>query len=130
MCKIQRGFPKPLETPLGMPLILLYLYHLGCMPKVSTELYHHFICQTVCRCIYLAESLKSGHEFTQKHYYRSFNLARDLQQDTETTRQALNYTTNWYLITSEEIKASHMSRHCSYTRGNQWLWFTVSCATF
>ena len=34
-------------------VILLYLYKLGiCLPKNSTELYHHFICSTICRHLY------------------------------------------------------------------------------
>ena len=34
-------------------VVLLYLYKLGfALPKNSTELYHHFICSTICRHLY------------------------------------------------------------------------------
>ena len=37
-------------SPINMA-ILLYLYKLGILPKNSAELYHHFICSTICRHI-------------------------------------------------------------------------------
>ena len=68
---------------------LLYLYKLGIsLPKSSTELYHHFICSTICRHL-----SKSGNPLT----YDITNLTdlpepynRIIQQLSKLSLEALN----------------------------------------
>ena len=89
-------------SPFNM-VILLYLYKLGIhLPKNGTELYHHFICSTICR--HLAK-------FGNPSKYNITNLTnlpepynRIIQQLSKLSLEALN--NNKLIFTLEEITAS------------------------
>ena len=89
-------------SPLNM-IILLYLYKLGTpLPRSSTELYHHFICSTICRHLY---------KFGNPLKYNITDLTnlpepyhRIIQQLSKLSLEALN--NNKLIFTLEEITAA------------------------
>ena len=87
-------------NPFNM-VILLYLYKLGILPKNSTELYHHFICSTICRHLY-----KFDNSLTQ-HITNLTNLPepykRVIQQLSKFSLEALN--NNKLIFALDEITA-------------------------
>ena len=84
-------------------VVLLYLYKLGiALPRNSTQLYHHFICSTICRHL-----LKSGtpltHDITDlTDLPQPYN--RIIQQLSKLSLQALN--NNKLIFTLPEITAA------------------------
>ena len=84
-------------------VVLLYLYKLGiALPRNSTQLYHHFICSTICRHL-----LKSGtpltHDITDlTDLPQPYN--RILQQLSKLSLDALN--NNKLIFTLPEITAA------------------------
>ena len=84
-------------------VVLLYLYKLGiALPKNSTELYHHFICSTICRHL-----SKFGSPLTQNITDLSdlpepYN--RIIKQLSNLSLQALNY--NKLVFTLHELTAA------------------------
>ena len=83
-------------------VILLYLYKLGIpFPNNSTELYHHFICSTICR--HLTKLSKPLENFTDlTDLPESYN--RIIQQLSKLSLEALNK--NKLIFTFDEIKAA------------------------
>ena len=83
--------------------ILLYLYKLGiALPKNSTELYHHFICSTICR--HLSKFAKPlTHNITDlTDLPESYN--RIIQQLSKLSLEALN--SNKLVFTLDELTAA------------------------
>ena len=83
--------------------VLLYLYKLGiALPRNSTQLYHHFICSTICRHL-----LKSGTPLTH-HITDLTDLPqpynRIIQQLSKLSLEALN--NNKLIFTLPEITAA------------------------
>ena len=84
-------------------VVLLYLYKLGiALPRNSTQLYHHFICSTICRHL-----LKSGtpltHDITDlTDLPQPYN--RIIQQLSKLSLEALN--NNKLIFTLPEITAA------------------------
>ena len=84
-------------------VVLLYLYKLGiALPKNSTELYHHFICSTICRHLSkLGKPLK--HNITDLTDLPEPNN-RIIQQLAKLSLEALN--NNKLIFTLDEITAA------------------------
>ena len=84
-------------------VVLLYLYKLGiALPKNSTELYHHFICFTICRHIYkfgnpLAQNIKDLTDLPEPYN-------RIIKQLSKLLLQALN--NNKLIFTLHELTAA------------------------
>ena len=84
-------------------VILLYLYKLGIpLPKSCTELYHHFICSTICR-----HACKFGNSLTQ-NFSDLTNLPEPyngiIKQLSKLSLEALS--TNKLIFTFDEITAA------------------------
>ena len=113
-------------SPFNM-VILLYLYKLGIpLPGNSTDLYRHFICSTICRHL-----SKFGKPLT--HSITALTDLPDpynriIQQLSKLSLEALN--NNKLIFTPDDITASGLSRHCSYSRSHQWLWPPTGRAAF
>ena len=83
--------------------ILLYLYKLRIpLPKDSTDLYHHFICFTICQ--HLAKLSKPLENFTDlTHLFEPYN--RIIQKLPKLSLEALNKSKMVFIF--KEIKTAH-----------------------
>ena len=87
-------------NPFNM-VVLLYLYKLGILPNNSTELYHHFICSTICR--HLSKFGILTNETTNlTNLPEPYN--RIIQQLSKLSLEALN--NNKLIFTLDEITAA------------------------
>ena len=87
-------------NPFNM-VVLLYLYKLGILPNNSTELYHHFICSTICR--HLSKFGNLTNEITDlTNLPEPYN--RIIQQLSKLSLEALN--NNKLTFTLDEITAA------------------------
>ena len=84
-------------------VVLLYLYKLGfALPKNSTELYHHFICSTICRHLYKFGSPLAQNITDLSDLPEPYN--RIIKQLSKLSLQALN--NNKLVFTLHELTAA------------------------
>ena len=84
-------------------VVLLYLYKLGfALPKNSTELYHHFICSTICRHLYKFGSPLAQNITDLSDLPEPYN--RIIKQFSKLSLQALN--NNKLVFTLHELTAA------------------------
>ena len=84
-------------------VVLLYLYKLGfALPKNSTELYHHFICSTICRHLYKFGSPLAQNITDLSDLPEPYN--RIIKQFSKLSLQALN--NNKLVFTLYELTAA------------------------